>query len=81
MRPVFVMIKCKLGKAYSVAEELVDKIEETSEVHSTSGQYDLLVKFYLGEGEDIGRFICEKVQKIHNIQDTFTIQAYKAFHG
>ncbi len=81
MRPVFVMIKCKLGKAYSVAEELVDKIEETSEVHSTSGQYDLLVKFYLAEGEDIGRFICEKVQKVPNIQETFTIQAYKAFHG
>ncbi len=81
MRPVFVMIKCKLGKAYSVAEELVDKIEETSEVHSTSGQYDLLVKFYLEEGADIGRFVCEKVQKISNIKDTFTIQAYKAFHG
>lgn len=81
MRALFVMVKCKLGKAYSVAEELVDQIEETSEVHSISGQYDLLVKFYIDEQEDIGRFICEKVQKLSNIKETFTIQAYKAFTG
>lgn len=81
MRPLFVMVKCKLGHAYKVAEELVDEIEETSEVYSISGQYDLLVKFYIDEKEDIGRFICEKVQKLPNIQDTFTIQAYKAFKG
>lgn len=79
MRPLFVMVKCKLGKAYTVAEELVDKVSETSEVHSISGQYDLLVKFFLEEDEDIGRFVCEKIQKLPDIQDTFTIQAYKAF--
>ena len=81
MRALFVMVKCKLGKAYQVAEEIVDQLEETSEVHSISGQYDLLVKFYIDEKDDVGRFICERVQKIPNIQDTFTIQTYKAFKG
>lgn len=81
MQTIFVMMKCELGKSYDVADAAVQRIEQVSEVHSTSGQYDLLVKFYLEEGEDIGRFVCEKVQKISNIKDTFTIQAYKAFTG
>ncbi len=79
MRPLFVMIKCDLGEFYTVAEKIIDDIEETSEVHSTSGQYDLLVKFYLEEGTDIGHFICDRVQKIPHIKDTFTLIAYKAF--
>jgi DNA-binding Lrp family transcriptional regulator len=81
MRPLFVMIKCELGKAYEVAEAMVDEIAETSEVHSISGQYDLLVKFYLDEGVDIGHFVCEKVQSVAGIKDTFTIQAFKVFTG
>lgn len=81
MKPLFVMMKCQLGKAYEVAEHLVDEITETSEVHSISGQYDLLVKFYLAEDMDIGRFVCERVQKLEGIKDTFTIQAFKVFTG
>lgn len=79
MRPLFVMIKCELGESYTVAEKIIDEIEETSEVHSTSGQYDLLVKFYIEEGTDIGRFVCDQVQKIPHVKDTFTLIAYKAF--
>lgn len=79
MNPLFVMIKCELGKAYDVAEKLVDDLEETSEVHSISGRYDLLVKFFLADDVDIGHFVCEKVQTIAHIKDTFTIQAFKAF--
>lgn len=79
MRPLFVQIKCELGHAYEVAEQIIDQIEETSEVHSTSGQYDLLVKFYLDEDVDIGRFVCDTVQSIPHIKDTFTLIAYKAF--
>jgi len=54
-------------------------VEETSEVHSISGQYDLLVKFFIEEGVDIGRFVCERIQVIPNIKDTFTLIAHKAF--
>ncbi len=41
------MIKCEMGQAYRVAREMADSIAELSEMHSISGQYDLLVKFYL----------------------------------
>lgn len=79
MRATFVMIKCELGQAYGVAEKLIDEIGATSEVHSISGQYDLLAKFYLDEAADIGRFVCEEVQKVSGIKETFTLQTFRAF--
>ncbi len=79
MQPMFVMIKCELGKAYDVAERLIDEIGATSEVHSISGQYDLLAKFFLQEDADIGQFVCQEVQGVQGIKETFTLQAFKAF--
>jgi DNA-binding Lrp family transcriptional regulator len=79
MKTIFVMVKCELGKAYIVADEAVLQIEQVSEVYSTSGQYDLLMKCYLGEDADIGRFVTEKLQTLPGVKDTFTIIAYKAF--
>ena len=80
MQTIFVMIKCELGKAYQVADEAVQTVQQVSEVYSTSGQYDLLVKCYLDDGEDIGHFVTEKVQTLPGIADTFTMVAYKAFN-
>jgi len=79
MQTIFIMIKCDLGKAYTVADELVQDIEQVSEVHSTSGQYDLLVKCYLDDGSDIGHFVNEKIQTLPGIKDTFTLIGFKAF--
>jgi DNA-binding Lrp family transcriptional regulator len=79
MKTIFVMVKCELGRAYKVAEEAVEKVEEVSEVYSVSGQYDLLVKCYLPPEMDIGHFVVEKLQTLPGIKDTFTIMAYKAF--
>ena len=79
MQTIFIMIKCELGKAYEVADEAVQSVEQVSEVYSTSGQYDLLVKCYLGQGDDIGRFVTDKVQTLPGVTDTFTLVAYKAF--
>ena len=78
MRAFFVQIKCELGKSYQVATAIGDA-EIASEVFSTAGEYDLLVKFYLNEGEDIGHFIAQKVQTIPGIRDTFTTVTFKAF--
>ena len=58
MQTIFVMVKCELGKAYEVAEEAMS-VEHVSEVYSTSGQYDLLMKCYLDEKTDIGHFVTE----------------------
>lgn len=79
MQTIFVFVKCELGKAYEVADELVQGIEQVSEVHSTSGQYDLLVKCYLPDGRDIGHFVTEQVQTLPGIADTFTLIGFKAF--
>ncbi len=79
MKTIFVMVKCELGKAYKVADEAVLTVEQVSEVYSTSGQYDLLMKCYLAEDADIGHFVTEKLQRLPGIKDTFTIIAYKAF--
>jgi DNA-binding Lrp family transcriptional regulator len=78
MVPFFVQIKCQLGKAYDVANRLADA-EIASEIYSTAGNYDLLVKFYVDDATDIGHFVTEKVQTIPGIQDTHTIITFKAF--
>jgi DNA-binding Lrp family transcriptional regulator len=78
MVPFFVQIKCHLGKSYQVANALADA-EIASEIYSTAGDFDLMVKFYVDEGADIGHFINEKVQTIPGIQDTRTILTFKAF--
>jgi DNA-binding Lrp family transcriptional regulator len=80
MTPFFVQIKCQLGKSYQVANELAEA-EIASEIYSTAGDYDLLVKFYVDAGTDIGHFVNEKVQCIDGIRDTHTIITFKAFKG
>jgi len=79
VQTIFIMVKCELGKAYEVAGEAVLNIEQISEVHSTSGQYDLLMKCYLDDNQDIGHFVTEKVQVLPGIADTFTLITFKAF--
>lgn len=78
MKAFFVQIKCELGKAYEVASALVDA-EIASEVYSTAGDYDLLVKFYVEEDEDIGHFVNQKVHAIPGIRNTFTTVTFRAF--
>jgi DNA-binding Lrp family transcriptional regulator len=78
MIPFFVQIKCHLGKAYQVANQLAEA-EIASEIYSTAGDFDLMVKFYVEPGTDIGHFVTEKVQTIPGIDDTRTILTFKAF--
>jgi DNA-binding Lrp family transcriptional regulator len=79
MRAIFVMIKCEMGRAYQVAQDAADRIDELSELHSTSGQYDLLGKFYLDPEQDTGRFVTERVQSLPGVRDTYTLIAFNAF--
>ncbi len=78
MQTIFVMVKCELGRAYDVADEAV-AVEGVSEVYSTSGQYDLLLKCYLDDDDDIGHFVNNEVQKLSGVKDTFTLITFKAF--
>jgi DNA-binding Lrp family transcriptional regulator len=78
MQTIFVMVKCDMGQAYKVADEAV-AIEQVSEVYSTSGQYDLLMKCYLDDKSDIGHFVTSKLQTLAGVKDTFTLITFKAF--
>ncbi|RAU21558.1 AsnC family transcriptional regulator [Paramagnetospirillum kuznetsovii] len=78
MQTIFVMVKCELGRSYQVADEAVD-IEQVSEVHSISGQYDLMLKCYLDGDVDIGQFVVDHIQLLPGVKDTFTLIAFKAF--
>jgi DNA-binding Lrp family transcriptional regulator len=78
MKPFFVQIKTELGKAYEVATAIADA-EIASEIYSTAGDYDLLVKFYVQDDQDIGHFINEKVHSIPGIKDTYTTITFRAF--
>ena len=78
MQTIFVQVKCDLGRAYDVAIDATE-IEEVSEVHSISGQYDLMLKCFLEDAQDIGQFVVENIQRIPGVRDTFTLIAFKAF--
>ena len=79
MRAIFVMLKCEMGQTYKVAQEAVDRIEQLSELYSTSGQYDLLGKFYLDPAQDTGLFVTEKLQTLPGVKDTYTLVTFNAF--
>jgi DNA-binding Lrp family transcriptional regulator len=79
MRPIFVQIKCQMGHAYRVAQLAVDSIAELSEIYSTSGQYDLIGKFYLESDQDTGLFVTERVQTLPGVADTYTLITFNAF--
>ena len=80
MKTIFIMVKCELGKAYDVAAQAVENVEHVSEVYSISGQYDLMMKCYLSDEQDIGHFVNEQIQTLGNIRDTFTMITFKAFN-
>ncbi len=75
---VFVQIRCKPGTTYKVAEDIALR-EIHSELYSTSGEYDLLMKLYIPEGEDIGKFINEHLLDIDGIERSLTTLTFKAF--
>ena len=79
MQAIFIFVKCELGKAYEVANALIDKVEQTSEVYSISGEFDLLAKFYIPNDSDIGHFVNQQVHPLGGIKDTQTIITFNAF--
>ena len=78
MRAVFVQFRCTPGKTYEVADAIYDR-EVVSELYSTSGEYDLMAKVYIPEGEDVGRYLAERLFDIDGINRTLTTMTFKAF--
>ncbi|HEX7036095.1 MAG TPA: Lrp/AsnC ligand binding domain-containing protein [Pseudomonadales bacterium] len=80
MRPVFVQLRCVPGKTYEVADELFAR-EIASELYSTSGEYDLLLKIYIPDGVDIGKFINDNVANVPGIVRSLTTLTFTAFQA
>jgi DNA-binding Lrp family transcriptional regulator len=78
MKPIFVQLQCAPGKTYEVADAIY-KTELVSELYSTSGNYDLLLKVYIEEGQDIGKFINDNIANISGIVRSLTTLTFKAF--
>lgn len=75
---VFVQIRCRPGTTYSVAEEIALR-EIHSELYSTSGDYDLMMKLYIPKDADVGVFINENLLTIEGIERSLTTMTFKAF--
>jgi len=75
---VFVQLRCKPGTTYRVAEALVQK-ELHSELYSTSGDWDLLMKLYVPDGQDIGKFVNEELLDVDGIERSLTTLTFKVF--
>lgn len=78
MTCVFVQIRCKPGMTYRVAEQIVLR-EIHSELYSTSGAFDLLMKLYIPDGADVGKYINDHLLDIPSIERTLTTPTFKAF--
>ncbi|MDQ6435006.1 Lrp/AsnC ligand binding domain-containing protein [Mesorhizobium sp. LHD-90] len=78
MRAVFVQLQCVPGKTYEVANALYER-EVVSELYSTSGEYDLLMKIYLEDEVDIGKFINENIANVPGIVRSLTTLTFTAF--
>jgi len=78
MHCVFIQIRCRPGTTYAVADAVVLR-ELHSELYSTSGEFDLLLKLYVPEGEDVGRYINDRLLDIDGIERTLTTLTFKTF--
>ncbi|MEO9821205.1 MAG: Lrp/AsnC ligand binding domain-containing protein, partial [Paracoccaceae bacterium] len=69
---------CKPGRTYKVAEDIVLR-EIHSELYSTSGEFDLMMKAYIPEDEDVGHYINDRLLDIDGIERSLTTITFKAF--
>ncbi|MEP2028165.1 MAG: Lrp/AsnC ligand binding domain-containing protein [Paracoccaceae bacterium] len=75
---VFIQIRCTPGKTYRVAEEIVLR-EIHSELYSTSGDFDLLMKLYIPKDLDVGKYVNDNLLDIKGIERSLTTLTFKAF--
>ncbi len=75
---VFIQLRCRPGRTYEVADAIYD-MEFASELYSTSGEWDLLMKVYVPEGEDVGRFVADKLRDLPDVDRSLTTMTFKAF--
>ena len=61
-----------------IADRVTD-LKSFSEAYSISGTYDLMVKLYVDDFEDLSNLVTEHIQRIAHVRETFTILTFHAF--
>ena len=67
MKAAFVLVKCELGRVTEVARAIME-IDGVSEVHSITGDHDLLVKLYADDYEAFGDLIPNQLQRVPGLR-------------
>ena len=80
MKAAFVLVKCEQGQVAEVAKAIIE-IDGVSEVHSVTGDHDLLVKLYAESYDAFGELIPSRLQRVPGIRETSTMLAFRAFTG
>lgn len=75
---VYIQLRCRPGKTYAVAESIIQR-EIHSELYSTSGDFDLMLKLYIPEGQDVGKYINDNLLGIEGIDRSLTTLTFNAF--
>lgn len=76
---VFVQIRCHPGTTYAVAQEIHLR-EIVSELYSTSGDFDLLMKIYIPDGADIGKYLNDRLFDVPGISRSLTTMTFSTIH-
>jgi Lrp/AsnC family transcriptional regulator for asnA, asnC and gidA len=63
-----IIIQTESEKHESVKEEL-SKLEEVSEVYSVSGEYDILIKVWVQNIEELNKLMNTKIRSIDGVED------------
>ncbi|MDG2406672.1 MAG: Lrp/AsnC family transcriptional regulator [Paracoccaceae bacterium] len=75
---VFIQIRCKPGTTYYVADQILLR-ELHSELYSTSGDYDMILKMYIPSDQDVGKYINDNLLDIEHIERSLTTLTFNAF--
>jgi len=75
---VFIQIRCKPGKTYQVADQILLR-ELHSELYSTSGDYDMILKVYIPSDQDVSKYINDNLLDIEHIERSLTTLTFNAF--
>lgn len=73
----FVFLRCEPGKALETGKAIArTKLDTFSEIHSVTGDWDLVLRAEFNSDENFGESIAELFKEIPHIERTNTITAY-----
>ena len=78
MRAVFVMVKVEPGELRGVADRFAE-LEVCSEIYSTAGDYDLLVKVYVQSFDELADLVADRIQHIPHVRETKSILTFRTY--